>query len=196
LAPQAARYVRITQTGSASGTYWSIDEFNVFGTVPAVPTGLAAAPASGNGINLSWLASASADGYNVKRALTSGGSYQTVAANLAGLNYTDTGLATGTTYYYVVTATNSFGESASSVQVSASPVSTTPPQIAHAVSGGQLQLSWPLDHLGWRLEVQTNALTAGLGTNWVTVVNSTATNQVFAPVNAANGSVFFRLVYP
>jgi hypothetical protein len=59
-----------------------------------------------------------------------------------------------------------------------------------------MQLNWPADHLGWRLEAQTNSLTAGLGTNWVTVANSTATNQVFVPINPANGSSFFRLVYP
>jgi hypothetical protein len=106
-AAQVERYIRITQTGSVQGTFWSIDEFNVLGTV-----------------------------------------------------------------------------------------STTPPQIVPVLSGGRLQLSWPPDHVGWRLEAQTNAPGAGLGTNWVTVANSAATNQVFLPINAANGSVFFRLAYP
>lgn len=47
-----------------------------------------------------------------------------------------------------------------------------------------------------RLEVQTNSLAAGLGTNWVTVDGSTGTNQMIIPLNTTNGSVFYRLVYP
>jgi len=53
-----------------------------------------------------------------------------------------------------------------------------------------------MDHLGWRLETQTNAPGVGIGTNWVTVADSTAINQIFAPINPTSGSVFFRLVYP
>jgi hypothetical protein len=195
-AAQAARYLRITQTGSVSGLYWSIDEFNVFGTVPAIPAGLTAAAFSSSQISLFWQASVSASGYNVKRVPMTGGTYVTVATNLTGLSFTDTGLTAGTTYYYVVTATNSFGESGNSVPASASTVSLTPPRLLSAVNCGQLELSWPLDHLGWRLEVQTNLLTSGLGTNWVTVANSPATNQVFASINAAGASAFYRLVYP
>ena len=52
------------------------------------------------------------------------------------------------------------------------------------------------DHTGWRLQMQTNLLNAGLGTNWVTVPDSILTNQFSTSMRAANGSVFFRLVYP
>jgi hypothetical protein len=59
-----------------------------------------------------------------------------------------------------------------------------------------LQLSWPPDHLGWRLQIQTNNLNSGIGTNWVTVPDSTNTTQFNLPLNPVNGSVFFRLAYP
>jgi hypothetical protein len=59
-----------------------------------------------------------------------------------------------------------------------------------------LTLSWPLDHLGWRLVAQTNAPGVGLTTNWVTVTGSTSTNRVFIPIDPNVGSVFFRLVHP
>lgn len=195
-AAQVARYIRITQTGSAPGNFWSIHEFNVFGTVPPIPTGLIATPFSSNQVNLSWNGSVSASGYNVKRATVSGESYSPIAMNFNGLAYSDAALNAGTTYYYVVTATNSFGESANSVEASAHPVSTTPPPLLLTRLGGQIQMNWPGDHLGWRLQSQTNAVNSGLGTNWVTVPNSITTNRVFIPINSSNGSVFFRLVYP
>lgn len=76
------------------------------------------------------------------------------------------------------------------------PVATSVTNISYSFSGGSLTLSWPADHTGWRLEVQTNSLTRGLGTNWVTVANSTNINQIVIPVAVTGGSVFYRLVYP
>ena len=76
------------------------------------------------------------------------------------------------------------------------PVATNATSLAFTSAGNGLTLAWPADHTGWRLEAQTNSLASGLGTNWVTVLGSAATNQVFVPVQTTNGSVFFRLVYP
>ena len=99
-------------------------------------------------------------------------------------------------YYYVVSATNAAGESANSSQISVRPVSTAPLTFNYGISGDQLQLSWPADHAGWKLQVQTNSLDAGLGSNWVTLPDSDLTNQFSAPLDTTNGSVFFRLVSP
>jgi hypothetical protein len=64
--------------------------------------------------------------------------------------------------------------------------------VSVSVSGGALDLSWPADHVGWRLQAQTN----GLGANWFDVAGSTATNLMTLPFDATAGSVFFRLIYP
>jgi hypothetical protein len=88
--------------------------------IPAAPTGLTATKLSQKGrIGLSWNASAGATRYNVKRATTNGGPYATIATGVTTTSYTNTGLASGTTYYYVVTAVNSAGESLNSNQASA-----------------------------------------------------------------------------
>ena len=58
-------------------------------------------------------------------------------------------------------------------------------------TGQQLQLLWPQDHTGWRLQMNTNLA----GTNWVEIP-ATSTNQIGIPMNVTNGSVFFRLIYP
>jgi hypothetical protein len=73
-----------------------------------------------------------------------------------------------------------------------STVNTAPAEISFGTSGGNLTLTWPADHTGWRLQAQTN----GLGTNWFDVLGANITNQIVVPVNGTNGSVFFRMVYP
>jgi len=75
-------------------------------------------------------------------------------------------------------------------------VVTNPTNLTLTVVSNMLQLSWPSDHIGWRLEVQTNSLIKGVGTNWFNVTGVTTTNRVFVPINKANGGVFFRLAYP
>jgi outer membrane autotransporter protein len=76
-------------------------------------------------------------------------------------------------------------------------VSTTRVPITFSVTGGNtLQLSWPADHTGWRLQAQTNAPGVGLGTNWATIPGSTTVNTVNMPIDQSRASVFFRLVYP
>ena len=88
--------------------------------LPEVPTGLTAG-AGDTQIPLSWTASNFATSYKVKRATVSGGPYTEVASELTGTTFTDTGLTNDTTYYYVVSAVNSFGESANSAEIAATP---------------------------------------------------------------------------
>ena len=75
-------------------------------------------------------------------------------------------------------------------------ISTLPTNIVTAVSGKTLTLSWPADHLGWKLQVQTNSLSTGLGTNWVIVPGSETVTSTNITINPANGSTFYRLTYP
>ncbi len=75
-------------------------------------------------------------------------------------------------------------------------VNSQPTNIVFSVTGGQLTLSWPADHTGWELQVQTNGLAVGISTNWTPVPGSTSVNSVVIPINLTNGSVFYRMVYP
>jgi hypothetical protein len=84
--------------------------------VPLLPTLVVAVSINGQ-VNLTWVASLGATGYKVKRSTTSNGTYTQIATPTS-ISYTDASVTTGQTYYYVVTATNSAGESANSIQVS------------------------------------------------------------------------------
>jgi hypothetical protein len=92
---------------------------------PAAPINLTAT-AGDSMVTLTWTASSGAAGYYVKRSTTSGGPYTQIAAPTS-TSYADaSSLTNGTTYYYVVSAINSAGESANSAQASAVPSSPPP----------------------------------------------------------------------
>jgi hypothetical protein len=77
-----------------------------------------------------------------------------------------------------------------------SAVATNPTNIVVSVSGGNLVLSWPADHIGWHLQAQTNSLSTGLGTNWVDVPSTSTVNSFTNSISPINGAVFYRLTYP
>ncbi len=162
---------------------------------PDTPANLRATPTNLL-IRLNWSAAAQATGYLLKRSTNGGGLYA-VIARLATTNYADADVWPGTTYYYTVSATNTAGASADSAPVSAAPLpSDVPTNLMFNLSGTNLQLAWPPDHRGWQLQIQTNDLRRGLGTNWVTAPDSTNSTQFNLPLNPTNGSVFLRLIYP
>lgn len=162
--------------------------------IPPAPTNLVATAGDGQ-VTLTWAASPGATNYFIKQSPISGGSYIVVGTN-ANVGFTNTGLNNGTIYYYVVSAQNVSGESTNSMEASARPVSLTPAQINLTVANSQMQLVWPQNHTGWQVQMQTNATGSGLGTNWITISGSGLTNQFTLPVDAANGSVFLRLISP
>ena len=160
---------------------------------PAAPANLQAVAGDGQ-VALTWNAATFATSYNVKRSLASGGGYVTNASPTT-TNYTDPAATNGTMFYYVVSAVNSGGEGTNSAEVSALPVSLSPPQLVSGVGGGQIQISWPADHLGWTLQVQTNDLSAGLGTNWISIPTSATNTQFAAPLAPETPSAFYRLIH-
>lgn len=109
-----------TETGYASSVINSVEKYALPAILPAAPTGLTAI-ASDAKVDLTWGAVTEATSYNVYRSTTSGGTYTKIADNVTGTTYTDSSVTNGTTYYYVVTAVSTGGESANSNEVSATP---------------------------------------------------------------------------
>ena len=77
------------------------------------------ASATESNVVLSWSAAAGATSYNVKRSTSPGG--EAMIASVASTSYTDANVSVGSTYYYVVSSSNSFGESPASAEVTATP---------------------------------------------------------------------------
>ncbi|MCI0526405.1 MAG: hypothetical protein L0Y56_02990, partial [Nitrospira sp.] len=102
------------------------------GTVPAAPSGVQATSADGQ-VTILWNAVTGATSYNLYMASVAAvnkDNYNSLADGMKheGVTspFTHTGLTNGKTYYFVVTAVNTDGESVESAQVSAMPSATTP----------------------------------------------------------------------
>jgi hypothetical protein len=139
---------------------------------PSAPANLVATAGNGQ-IALQWAASAYATTYNVQRAIVSGGPYS-VLASISATNYVDSTVTDGVAYYYVVTAVGAGGQSATSVEASA----TAPvPQLSAFLAGGkssQLQISWPSWAANFHLYTATNLS----GSNqWQPTTNAVQTNN-------------------
>jgi autotransporter-associated beta strand protein len=75
-------------------------------------------------------------------------------------------------------------------------VSTVPASMTVQRSGDQFTVSWPPDHVGWRLQRQTNPAGVGLTSDWVDVAGTANTSSLTVTINSTNGSVFYRMVFP
>jgi fibronectin type 3 domain-containing protein len=114
--------------------------------IPEAPDNLTGESLSTSIINLSWSEVDNAESYNLKRANTEDGTYETIAFYLTETNFQDTGLDVNTTYYYKVSALNSGGESESSSAISVKTLSLeTPASVSNIlVSSGdsEVTLEW------------------------------------------------------
>ena len=86
---------------------------------PPAPTGLTAKSGTAK-VSLSWKASTGAKSYNVYRGTSAGGEGATpLKTGVTTTSFTDTGLTSGTPYYYKVAAVNAAGTSGLSNEASA-----------------------------------------------------------------------------
>ena len=99
-------------------------------TPPAAPSNLTIGSVSASSVSLNWVASTGATSYDIYRSAVSNGPYTHIATSGTALTYSDTSVSSSSTYYYVVTASNSSGPSPYSNQVTAAtpavPVPTSP----------------------------------------------------------------------
>ena len=96
-------------------------------------------------------------------------------ANGAGYTWTDNTAVDGTIKVLTVTAPPA--------------TNPNPTNLTFSVSGGNLNLSWPADHIGWTLQQSTN-LTNNV---WLDVPGSTTINTTNIPIGVTNPVLFYRM---
>jgi fibronectin type 3 domain-containing protein len=138
IATTSSSTTTFTDTGLTNGKtyFYNVDAVNSVGTSPdsnevsiaplnngppPVPGGVSAKAGNGQ-VAVSWNASGGATSYSLFRSTSPGGEGTTpIVSGITATSYTNTGLVNGTAYFYKVAAVNSFGSSAQSAEVSATP---------------------------------------------------------------------------
>src|SRR3989304_1023492 len=160
------------------------------GTAPSAPTGVTVT-AGNKQVSISWTAVSDATSYNIYWSTTSGVTKTTGTKVTSNTNsYIHPSLTNGTTFYYVVTALNSDGESSESSEVSASPISA-PTGVTVTAGNKQVSISWTAvsDATSYNIYWST---TSGVTKTTGTKVTSN-TNSYIHP-SLTNGTTYYYVV--
>ena len=109
-------------------------------STPTAPAGLTSG-SSGSQIMLAWNSVPGATSYNLSRA-TSATPFTPLAGALAGTSFTDTNVVQGTTYFYIVAASNSCNQGTFSSSISATTAPLAPLGLTAIPGGNQVALAW------------------------------------------------------
>ncbi|PJB31402.1 MAG: hypothetical protein CO109_10135, partial [Deltaproteobacteria bacterium CG_4_9_14_3_um_filter_65_9] len=163
---------------------------------PGIPSNVRAS-AGDNQATVSWDNVAGAISYNIYYG-TSAGVTKASVDNIIGATSprVETGLANGTTYYFIVTALNLNGESSASFEVSATPTATPPPDAPSLTSAtaGNAKVT-----LAWGAVVGATSYNVYYGTaTGVTKASGTPINGVtsspYDVTGLTNGTPYFFIV--
>jgi hypothetical protein len=118
-----------------------------------------------------------------------------VTNGVVGASFVDAGVTNGTTYYYILTATNQIGESVPSPEVKATPVPAVGTNIFATLAGSSVTVSWPSNYVGWLLQTNTAGLHSPAA--WGDVPDSVNHSQMSFPAGGPNAPAeYFRLRHP
>jgi fibronectin type 3 domain-containing protein len=162
-------------------------------TPPAVPV-VTIAPANAQ-VNLSWPPLAGATSYGVGRSQTAGTGYSsvtTITTCTTTCSYADINVSNGTTYYYVVTASNGKCSSDDSLEVSAAPSCTptaAPTNLKAKANNASVALTWDATTgaVSYRIK---RSLTSGSGYDQV----FTSSLPSFTDDTVINGTTYYYVV--
>ena len=162
-------------------------------TPPAVPIGVVAQANNGS-VALTWTASLGAVSYRILRSTTSAAGYQLVGTS-GTAGFTDVGVVNGTSYYYVVTASNGVCSSANSAEVTATPACTPPSKPTNLVAtagDSQIVLAWTVSSGGASsYQVRRGLATGGPYTD----STATVTGLGFTDTGLVDGKTYYYVVY-
>jgi fibronectin type 3 domain-containing protein len=191
---------------------WTTRNFSVVASevtppnVPAAPT-LDSATAGDGQVSLTWSAplddgGASITDYVIYRSELSGGESQ-LATSGGALDYTDTAVTNGTTYFYTVAAVNGAGTGAQSNELFATPSAAPPPPVGapgapaltSATDGdSQVTLAWtaPADDGG--AAITNYEIRRGTSSGGEVAVATVGNVVAYTDLGLTNGQAYYYVV--
>lgn len=173
----------VAKGGSELYAPWSTAPITFGNVAPSAPTGLAARAVSTSQITLTWTDTAvNQTGVKVDRSTDNVNFTLLTTLGATATTYADNAVSVGVTYYYRVRATNSFGDSANTGVVSATPLS--PSQVTVNLS----DLAWASATAGWGSVQKDRSINANpLTLNGVQYAKGLGTHAVSNIVYNLNG---------
>jgi fibronectin type 3 domain-containing protein len=201
-----------TDTGLANGTgyYYTITATDAAGTsaktaetstvptatvvAPPVPFGVVTTPSAGQ-IGLQWTYEENATGYRIYRGATPGGEGATPLATVTSSSYTDTTAASGTTYYYQITALTGTTESARSSEYAANTTGTgtappAPAGLAATAGNASAALTWTATAGATSYSIYRGTAAGAEGATPV----ATSTTNSFTNTALTNGTTYYYTI--
>ncbi len=122
---------------------------SAIGTAPSAPENVTVIAQNGK-TTISWDSVYDSTSYNIYWSTSPGvskDSYEGKIADITDISYTHTGLTNDTTYYYILTAENDYGETDESDEISATPSVTgeapsTPTAVTPTAGDEEVTISW------------------------------------------------------
>ncbi len=189
LAPNTTYYYTVAAV-SGSGTSGMSNEATAI-TASAAPTGLTATGGVAQ-VALNWTASTGATSYNIYRGTVTGGEGTTpVETGITTTSYTDTGLASGATYFYSVTALNAGGESTQSNEASATTVAAAPTGLNAVPENGRAILTWAVPAGATAYNVYRGTAT---GTESTVPLTAGLLVPLYIDTSVTNGNAYYYTV--
>lgn len=181
--------VTLTATNNSGSSTASLILNVINNHAPPTPASAAASVVNTTQIKLSWVASANATSYSIKRSLTPGGAYTTIQAGITGTSFTDAAPVSEVNNYYVIVALTGDKESSNSNEVFASVPPSIPGRPTVVNRNDRLSLAWDAASGAISYKVKRGVISGGP----YTMIATVSTNS-YEDTDVISGSPYYYVL--
>jgi autotransporter-associated beta strand protein len=156
---------------------------------PPAPPGGVTTTVGSSLVMVQWNGVAGATSYNVERG-TSGTPYAMLATGLSAANYSDTNVAPGQIYFYIVSAANACNQSPFSTYVPAITAPSAPTGLTATPGDTEIALAWS----GSTGALSYNVKRAVTNGGPYTVIASNVASPSYLDIGVPNGTTYYYVV--